>query len=36
MMLLKIKTFNFPKDLTKFDCLIVSVDHKQFKIPKTY
>ena len=30
----KIKTFNFPKDLTKFDCLIVSVDHKQFKIPK--
>ncbi len=30
----KVKTFNFPRDLPKFDCLIVSVDHKQFKIPK--
>ncbi len=30
----KVKTFKFPKDLPKFDCLIVSVDHKQFKIPK--
>jgi len=30
----KVKTFNFPKDLSKFDCIIVSVDHKQFKIPK--
>ena len=30
----KVKTFNFPKDLQNFDCLIVSVDHKQFKIPK--
>ena len=30
----KVKTFNFPKDLPKFDCIIVSVDHKQFKIPK--
>jgi len=28
----KIKTFNFPKDLTGFDCLIVAVDHKEFKI----
>ncbi len=30
----KVKTFNFPKDLKKFDCLIVTVDHKQFKIQK--
>ncbi len=30
----KVKTFNFPKDLPNFDCLIVSVDHKQFNIPK--
>ena len=30
----KVKTFNFPKDLSNFDCIIVSVDHKQFKIPK--
>ncbi len=30
----KVKTFNFPKDLPKFDCLIVTVDHKQFKIHK--
>ena len=30
----KIKTFNFPQDLTGFDCLIVAVDHKQFKIQK--
>ena len=30
----KIKTFNFPQDLTRFDCLIVAVDHKQFKIQK--
>ena len=30
----KVKTFSFPKDLPKFDCLIISVDHKQFKIPK--
>ena len=30
----KVKTFNFPKDLPNFDCLIVSVEHKQFKIPK--
>ncbi len=30
----KVKTFGFPKDLPKFDCLIISVDHKQFKIPK--
>jgi len=30
----KVKTFNFPKDLSKFDCIIVTVDHKQFKIKK--
>ena len=30
----KVKTFGFPKDLPNFDCLIISVDHKQFKIPK--
>ena len=30
----KVKTFNFPKDLPKFDCIIVSVDHKQFKMKK--
>ena len=30
----KVKTFNFPKDLSTFDCLIVTVDHKQFKIQK--
>ena len=30
----KVKTFNFPKDLSTFDCLIVTVDHKQFKIKK--
>ena len=30
----KVKTFNFPKDLSKFDCLIITVDHKQFKIQK--
>jgi len=27
-------TFKFPNELRKFDCLIVTVDHKQFKIPK--
>ena len=30
----KVKTFNFPKDLPNFDCLIISVDHNQFKLPK--
>ena len=30
----KVKTFKFPKELPNFDCIIVSVDHKQFKIPK--
>ena len=30
----KVRTFNFPKDLLNFDCLIISVDHKQFKIRK--
>tara|TARA_Y100001936_G_C16010605_1_gene633345 strand:- start:53 stop:1369 length:1317 start_codon:yes stop_codon:yes gene_type:complete len=26
-------TFRFPNDLSKFDCIVVTVDHKQFKIP---
>ena len=30
----KVKTFKFPKDLKNFDCLIITVDHKQFRIPK--
>ena len=30
----RVKTFNFPQDLPNFDCLILSVDHKQFKIRK--
>ena len=30
----KVSTFKFPNELKKFDCLIVTVDHKQFKIPK--
>ena len=30
----KVKTFSFPKDLPNFDGLILSVDHKQFKIRK--
>ena len=30
----KVDTFKFPKELTDFDCLIITVDHKQFKIPK--
>ena len=30
----KVGTFKFPNELRKFDCLIVTVDHKQFKIPK--
>lgn len=32
---LGVKTFKFPNELTKFDCIIVAVDHKQFKIPKS-
>ena len=27
-----VETFKFPNELGKFDCIIVSVDHKQFKI----
>ena len=27
-----VNTFQFPEDLPKFDCLIITVDHKQFKI----
>ena len=30
----RVKTFSFPKDLPNFDGLILSVDHKQFKIQK--
>ena len=30
----RVKTFSFPKDLPNFDGLILSVDHKQFKIRK--
>ena len=30
----KVKTFVFPRDLKRFDCLIVTVNHKQFNIPK--
>ena len=30
----KVKTFNFPSDLASFDCLVITVDHKQFKISK--
>ena len=28
----KVQTFKFPHQLTKFDCLIVTVNHKQFRI----
>ena len=28
-----VETFKFPNDLSKFDCIIITVDHKQFKIP---
>ena len=30
----KVKTFKFPKDLIKFDCIIVTVDHKKFQLSK--
>jgi len=30
---LKVETFKFPNNLTKFDCIIVTVNHKQFRIP---
>ncbi len=30
----KVKTFNFPKDLQNFDCLIITVEHRQFNISK--
>ena len=29
-----LETFKFPNELIDFDCLIVTVIHKQFKIPK--
>ena len=28
-----VETFKFPNGLSKFDCIVVTVDHKQFKIP---
>ena len=28
-----VETFKFPSQLSKFDCLIVTVNHKQFRIP---
>ena len=31
---LGVKTFKFPNELLQFDCLIVTVDHKQFKISR--
>ena len=30
--ILGIKTFEFPKNLSNFDCLVVSIDHDRFKI----
>ena len=30
--ILGIKTFQFPENLEKFDCIVVSVDHNKFKI----
>jgi hypothetical protein len=29
-----VETFTFPNQLIKFDCVIVTVSHKQFKIPE--
>ena len=29
-----VNTFKFPNQLPEFDCLVVTVDHKQFKIPE--
>lgn len=29
-----VDSFNFPKDLNKFDCIVITVDHNQFKIKK--
>ena len=26
-----VKSFNYPKDLSKFDCIVISIDHKEFK-----
>tara|TARA_B100000900_G_C20573184_1_gene714179 strand:+ start:457 stop:1779 length:1323 start_codon:yes stop_codon:yes gene_type:complete len=26
-----VKSFKFPQDLSKFDCIVVSIDHKEFK-----
>ena len=30
-----VETFKFPQQLTKFDCLIVTVNHKQFRISRS-
>jgi nucleotide sugar dehydrogenase len=32
--ILGVKTFKFPQGLKQFDCIIIAVDHKQFKISK--
>ena len=29
---MNINTFKFPYDLKKFDCLVIFIDHKEFKI----
>ena len=26
-----VKSFKYPKDLSKFDCIVISIDHKEFK-----
>ena len=28
------ESFTFPDELNKFDCLVIAVDHKQFKIKR--
>ena len=33
--ILGVKTFKFPQGLKQFDCIIIAVDHKQFKISKS-
>ena len=26
-----VKSFKYPKDLSKFDCIVISIDHEEFK-----
>ena len=26
-----VKSFKYPQDLNKFDCIVISIDHKEFK-----